>query len=123
MSMLDTAIADFGSVLGFNPGDLENRDHVAIDMDGSGQLHVERRDEHLLVYLAREIDVGVDRLTLYRTALRSVHFENGLPARVQCALHGDSLVFLVRYDADEVSAQSLEATVDILTELHDRSAR
>lgn len=122
MSVLDTAIADFGSILGFEPRDLADRDHVAIAIEGIGELHVERREENLLVYLSREIHVGTDRLELYYSALRAVHFENALPVRVQCALYKDNLVFLARYDADEVSIPSLEASLDLLVDLHDSVA-
>ena len=119
MSMLDAAMADFGTLLGFDPADLTDRAHVAVAIDGIGELHVERRDEMLLVYLARDIEVGRDRLELYRSALREVHFENGLPARVQCALHHDSLIFLALYEADEVGLQALEQSLDLLIELHE----
>ncbi len=119
MSALDTAIGDFGTLLGFDPGDLADREHVAFDIDGLGELHVEKRDETLVIYLARPISVGVDRLQLYRKALRAVHFENRLPARVQCAHHRDNLIFVARHDAHEVTLPTLERTFELLIELHD----
>ena len=116
--MLDTAIAEYGTILGFDPGDFVDRDHVAVAIDGIGELHLERHEEALLVYLSRPIEVGSDRLDLYKRALRAVHFEKGLPARTQCALHHNNLVFLARYEEDEVSLPTLEQSLDLLIELH-----
>ena len=121
MTMLDTAIADFGAILGFDPSDLANRDHVAMDIEGIGELHVERHDETLLVYLSRPIEVGADRLELYKSALRSVHFENGRATRVQCALHDNRIIFLSRSHADEVSVQALEGSLELLIELQEKA--
>ena len=120
MTMLDTATADFGAILGLEPGDLSDRDHLAVDIDGIGQLHVERQQESLLVYLSRPIAVGADRLELYKLAMRLVHFENNLMSRAQCALHADKIIFLSRVDAYEISTQSLEATLELLIDLQDK---
>ena len=118
--MLDSAIADCGTILGFDPSDFADRNHVAVAIEGIGELHLERQDEALLIYLSRAIEVGIDRLSLYRSALRAVHFENGLPARVQCALYHDNLIFLARYEPDEVDLPVLEQSFDLLIELHQR---
>ena len=119
MSALDTAIGDLGTILGFDPAALANRDHVAVSIEGAGTLHAERQDETLLLYLSRPIPVGADRPALYRDALRAVHFEHRLPARVQCALHDNALIFLARFDAHELDMPAIEQGLDLLIDLHD----
>ena len=122
MSMLDTAMSEFGVVVGFEPGDLADRDHVALEIDGIGELHVEKTKEYLIVYLSRPLDVGVEKLKVYRQALRAVHFENSPPASLQVALAGNNLIFLARYAGDECDRQTLEASIEILAEMHDSVA-
>ncbi len=119
MSMLDAAMDDFGTLLGLDAAVFSGREHLAVEIEGAGELHVERRDEALLVYLSRPLEVGVDKLQVYKSALRRVHFENGLDVRVQCGLHGEHLVFLARYDGDELTMQALEHAIEVLINLHD----
>ena len=118
MSMLDNAMSEFGVVVGFEPGDLAGRDHVAMEIEGMGQLHVEKTGDYLVVYLIRPLDVGVEKLRVYRQALRAVHFENSPPAALQVALADDNLIFLARYAGDECDRQTLEASINILADMH-----
>ncbi|MEM9045797.1 MAG: hypothetical protein AAGC81_13995 [Pseudomonadota bacterium] len=122
MSMLDTAMSEFGVVVGFQPDDFAGRDHVAFEIEGIGELHVEKTDEYLIVCLSRPLEVGVDKLSIYRQALRSVHFENSPPASIQVALSGESLIFLARYAGEDCDRQTLEASIEILAEMHDNIA-
>lgn len=122
MSMLDSAMSEFGVVVGFGPDDLAGRDHAAFEIDGIGEVHVERTDEYFIIYLSRPLAVGAEKMKVYRQALRAVHFENSPPASVQCAVYGENLVFLARYNGDQCDRQTLESSIDILSELHDNAA-
>lgn len=122
MSGFEAAIADFSTLLNLDPQALAGRDHVAVDIDGVGECHIEALAEEVLLYLSRPIPVGTDRLALYSAALRSVHFENGLPAQVQCGLSGDQLIFLGREPYEDVSVEALEKLLDTLVGLHEATS-
>lgn len=122
MSIISAALEDLGTRIGIGPGGIAADGHVALKIGDLDEVHLEQQEETLLVYVARTIDVGRDRLELYSAALRAVHFDNRIPVRVQCALHEDKLIFLAQYDDDEVDVPGLERALELLSELHDKVA-
>jgi type III secretion system chaperone SycN len=122
MSQADAAIVELSAVLGLDLTDLADRPHIAVSISGLGELHVERPGEEVLLYLSRPIDVGADRLGVYKQALRAVHFENRLPVPVQCGLHDGALVLVARHAAGEVDRPALEASLELLATLHEKAA-
>ena len=119
MTMIGATIADFGAAMGLDLDEFPEGGHLALAIEEIGQVHFEHQNEQLLIYVSRPIDVALDRFEVYKSALRSVHFENRLPARVQCALHGEDLVLLAQYEQDEVDQPALERALDALADLHD----
>lgn len=121
MSTLSDAVSELCASFGLRPGDLPRGQHTALSIGALGQLHFEEREEELLVYLARDIEVGADRLNVMRAALSATHFHNALPLPVQAALHGDALIFMTRFHDHEVSVQDLERALEVLGGLQDEA--
>lgn len=121
MSALRDTVADLCTGFGLPLHELPGGEHMALSIGASGQLHFEEQDEELLVYLARAIEVGADRLAVMRSALAAVHFHNALPFPVQAALHGDALVFLTRFQFHHLTRQDLERALEVLSQLQDRA--
>jgi len=121
MSALSDTVTELCVSFGLQPGDLPSGSHMALSIDALGQLHFEEREEELLVYLAREIEVGTNRLSVLRAALAAVHFHNALPLPVQAALHGNALVFVTRFQDHEMSLQDLERALEVLGSLQDEA--
>ena len=117
MTMIGAAVTDFGDEIGLPLEDLPEGAHIALSIEGTGQVHFEHRNEQLVIYTARGLDVALDRYEVYKTALRAIHFERRLPVRVQCALHDDALVFATRFDEDEVDPQAIELAIVTLADL------
>lgn len=122
MSLVDSAFEDIGTVMGFESGEFDGLSHVALEIEGVGELHAEHQAEAVIIYLLRVIEVGTDKLDYYKYALRLIHIENGLPYRFQCGLYSERLVFLVRLDNDELGRQSIEQVIELLIGLHEKMA-
>ncbi len=120
MTMIGASVSDFGSGLGLELDELGRGGHVALAIRDVGQVHFEHLNEQLLVYMSRPIDVALDRLGVWKAALRAVHVSQRVPVRVQCSLHGDDLVFLARYEEHEVDRPALERALDVLSDLHQK---
>jgi type III secretion system chaperone SycN len=118
--MISTALDELGARIGLDPSVFAGNGHIALKFGELEEVHFEPREETLVMYVSRAIDVGRDRLELFSAALRAVHYDNRLPARVQCALHEDKLVFLAQYDSDEVDLPELEKALELLSELHSK---
>ena len=117
--MIGAAIADFGDEIGLDLSNVLESGHFALTIGDVGQVHFEHRDEWLTIYLSRPIDVALDRFEVCKSAMRAVHFEQRLPARVQCAMHAEDLVFLAQYEEDEVDQPKLNEAVQMLSDLHE----
>jgi len=121
MSALGEIVTELCAGFGLRAHDLPGGRHTALSITDLGELHLEEEDEELLVYLARDIEVGADRLALLRAALAAVHFHNALPFAVQAALHRDALVYLTRFRAHQVTLQELEHALEVLSGLQDKA--
>lgn len=117
MTLLASAMEELESVLALEKSSAAQQSHVAFDIDGQGQLHAEVLEDSFLLYSARAIDVGEDRATLMKAALREVHVENAKLPGIQAALWKDDLVFLAHLDEEEIDHQILEVFLDLLFEL------
>lgn len=119
MTLLDDAAPALGELLGLEAEALSGRAHVAVAIEGAGDLHLERHGEQLVLSLSRPLAPGADRLTTYRAALRAVHPDALLPRPVQCGLAGEALVFLTKHNPEDSEPTALEATLELLIQLHD----
>ena len=121
MSQLSDAVAELCAGFGLPATALPGGQHVALSVGALGELHFEEQDEELLVYLARDIEVGADRLSVLRAALAAVHFHKALPFPVQAALRGDALIFLARFQDHQMDLQDLERALEVLGTLQDEA--
>ena len=121
MSLSDEVLAEFGRSMGMEGLAWPESGVVVLDFANRGVLYLEDRDETLLIYLSRDIDMRDGKLKFLSTALRLCHYRQGLPYVVQVGLRGESsLVFLVRLSAYELTLPELERVLEVLSDLHDR---
>lgn len=119
--MIAEAVSALCASFGLDADRLPKKDHVALDIEDFGQLHIENRGEELLLYLRRPIDVGADKHSIYSHALEIIHHDRLPPFPVQVAAKDGALVFLARFDEQAVDVSALEQAVETLGELHDRA--
>ncbi len=89
---------------------------LVLRFERSGELHIERSNDGILIYLAREVP-GY-RHGVAAAALRAVHPDRGLPFVVKAAFRGeDTLVFLARIPEERVDLPTLDAIMQLLRRL------
>lgn len=121
MSAITDAVAELCGSFGMNPARIDMEGHLALSIQGVGEVHFEDGGEELMVCLARNVEVDEDRLDVQRNALEAVHLHHVLPMPVQAAMHGDRLVFLARIDAHELNLPVLQRAIEVLGGLQDRA--
>ena len=116
--MVSPSVAEFcQATFGIELNDADAREHIALSIADLGRLHFEDHGGELLIYLARDVVPGDDRLRLQRGALRAVHEQHVGAQPVQVGMRGNELVFVARLDAREAARNDLEDTVELLAEL------
>ena len=121
MAMLDAALDDFAREIGLDAAPLTEDGRMALAIDGLGEAHFEKRDDRLVVYLARAIAVGADRLEIFRRALRACHFERTPEPPVACGLHGDRLLVLATLEEGAADGRAVSAALEVLAALQDEA--
>lgn len=121
MNWIHDVLRDFGRSMGIAGLGFDGNTVAGLAFERRGALFVERVDNAVLVYLARQT-LSHDS-TWPERALRLTHYREGHPLPIQVGLSGDdTLVFLARLEERAFSLPALEQTVTLLTELHDRIA-
>ena len=121
MSAIADSMGELIASMGLDPGRVRLDGHLALSVEGLGDLHFEEAEDELLMYLAREIQVDEDALDVQRKAMSLVHFHNVLPFPVQVARLEESLVMLTRIQAHDIDLPRLQRAVDLLGELQDKA--
>ncbi|MEM9840701.1 MAG: hypothetical protein AAF830_16325 [Pseudomonadota bacterium] len=121
MSAMTAALDAVAACFQLSPPRTRDSDHLALSIDGVGRLHLERNGENVLLYLAKDIDVGADRAAVQTRALDAVHFHRRHSRDVQVASRGDALVFITRLESSEIDLHAMEATIDLLSRLHEEA--
>jgi type III secretion system chaperone SycN len=112
----ETAVHDLCAAIGVGPRALP----LVLHLERSGEMHMEAREDSLVVYLARQVPEF--REGVAAAALRAVHPDRGLPFRVKAAFRAvDTLVFLMRIPEDQVDLPTLDAAMRLLTRLADEA--
>ena len=121
MNATSEVLTEFGRSLGLAGFRWPDAGMAAFEFDVRGTLYLEERDETLLIYLTRNLDLRHCGPDLFKTALRLCHYRHQWPYTVQVGLRGESqLVFLARLPAREVTLPALEQALELLTRLHER---
>ena len=105
------------ATFGIDLADGAARDHITLAINEVGALHFEDRGDELLIYLARDIAAGEDRLRIQRAALSAVHHQNATPWPVQAGWRDQALIFLTRLPAREAVFTDLEGAIELLAAL------
>lgn len=119
MTWAASIIAEFGRSIGIDDltPDEEAGGAVQMAFGADGLLCLEPTEDHLLVYLAREIPEH--DLAIKVRALRAVRPDKPWAWPVQVGTRGPGrLLFLVRLPQRDASLSALEQVLDILVRLH-----
>jgi type III secretion system chaperone SycN len=112
----ETAVQDLCAAIGVAPRPLP----LVLRFERSGEVHIERGEDSLVIYLARHVPAY--RSGVAAAALRAVHPDRGLPFRVKAAFRGEeTLVLLVRIAEAQADLPVLDAVVKLLTRLADEA--
>lgn len=123
MNAASEALTAFGRSLGLRDFRWPESGIAAFAFAARGTLYLEERDETLLVYLVRTVDLRQSSPELLKTTLRLCHYRQQWPYVVQAGLQDEArLVFLARLPAREVTLPDLEQVLELLTRLHERCA-
>ncbi|MCP5306248.1 MAG: CesT family type III secretion system chaperone [Chromatiaceae bacterium] len=121
MNTNQEVVAELGRSLGIEGLAMPEGRPLALRFDRRGSLYVEDRDEILLVYLARDIDLGADRAAVLEKALGLCHYSQGLAYPVHPGLRAErTLVFLVRLPSEQVTLPEIERVLELLSDLHEK---
>ena len=120
MRWVDEALNEFGRGMGFENLSFNEQSVVALDFERAGRFFVERADDRIVVYLARDQDLAAEGLPA--RALGLCHYDQGLPFVINVAFRGDDLVFLATISAEEFSLPTLERAFETLKQLHEKAA-
>ena len=117
MNWVEDTIRDFGRGMGVENLSFNNEGFLCLDIETLGSLFIERIEEAVIVYLAREIPQHVTGIL--GKALALCHYREGLPFAVNAAFREENLlIFSVRLSENEVSLPVLERAVDLIMEQH-----
>lgn len=112
----DAAVRDLCAAVGVRASPLP----LVLRFERSGNLHIERRNNDIIVYLARSAPAY--RTGIAAAALRAIHPDRGLPFPVRVAFHGaDTLVLLCRLPEVEVDLPTLDSIMQLLCRLADQA--
>jgi type III secretion system chaperone SycN len=119
MTWMDDTISEFGRSMGLTNLAFDQEGLICLDFESLGTLFLEKADEYMLIYLARE--VPPHETGILGRALALCHFRHNLPFAVNTAFGADDrLFFLVRLVENDVSLPILEKSIDLLSQLHSR---
>jgi len=119
VNWIEDTLRRFGKNMGLG-GLSFNEDGVCcLEMERTGELYIEQREEDVFVYLARQ--VPYPEASLLRKALGLVHFRNGYPLPVAAGVKGDDrLIFVTWVDGRDFSLPVLEDAFRLLKNLFAR---
>lgn len=121
MSWIDETIKDFGRGMGMEGLALNEQGMLCLSFETRGNLYLEKTENGLLLYLAR--DIPDHHPEILEKAFRLCHFREELPLDVHPGFgNPSSLVFLVRIDEPDFSLPRLEEGFNLLMEMHDKAA-
>jgi len=114
--MSDTAaIAEFCRSVGIPVTDLP----LALELERSGRLHVERTGDAVTISLVRPMPLHKNGAAA--AAMSAVHPDRGLPLLVRTAFLGeDQLVLLARISQPDLDLPLINTTISLLTSLADQ---
>lgn len=120
--MIDHEIAEFGRRMGMPGLTFPSSGIIALDVEGLGRLHIERKDDEdeVLVYITRTLP-SYDK-EAPRRVLELCDYRQGLPFVLAGGVYDDRLMLLVRLPQREFTAGVLEADIRILESLVRRAA-
>ncbi len=120
--MIDHEIAEFGRRMGISGLAFPPSGIIALDVEGFGRLHIERRDDEaeVLVYVTRPLPAH-DR-EAPRRILELCDYRKGLPLVLTGGVYDDRLMLLIRLPQQEFTAGLLEADIRILGDLVRKAA-
>lgn len=122
MDWVDETVAAFGQSMGLQHLAFNDHGVVSLTIEGTGVLNLERRDETVLLYLARSFDALASGRA--RRALALAHHREGHPFPLTAGLKGtDALVFLLRIPERAFSLDTLHGGLRHLERLHHDVAR
>ncbi len=118
---IDSALNEFGQNLGFKELAFDAAGLVHIDFEHKGAFFIEKKEEHMLVYLMRPVDTFAS-LAIMKSILTACHYKKNLPFHVQVAMtEDDSLVLSIFAHPEEFTASGIASMLDLLARLHDQA--
>lgn len=121
MTWVDDTLRTFGQSMNLDPLNFNERGVICLDIEHTGRLYLEREEEHILIYLTRNVPPYAHGV--YAKALSLCHFKESLPYDVHAGKREDHLVFLIRMPATAFSPPNLERALALLKDLHDKTAQ
>ncbi|CAM2065495.1 CesT family type III secretion system chaperone [Sulfidibacter corallicola] len=121
MTWVEDTLRTFGESIQLGELTFNDQGVVCLEIEKMGTLYLEQAPGTVLVYLSREMPPYESGYPA--KALAACHFREALPIAVTAAMRGDNhLVFVAQIPEVEFSPPTLDRTLEILAQLHDKAA-
>lgn len=121
MSNIDATIEDFGNSMGMSQLSFGDKNFIHLSIENTGELFLERDNEHLIVYLVRTLDFP--SLKHFAQALELSHFTFPEPLAITPGLHQDNqLAFITHFNEETATLPNIHTAINILKKAQDRIA-
>jgi type III secretion system chaperone SycN len=122
MTWVDDVVSEFGRSMGFPRLQFDDKGVVSLKFERLGTVVLEKLDETVLIYMARELSPQDTEAA--RRALALCHYKEQPPFPLQAALHRDQeLVFGLRIPARDFQLPTLERAVSYLDHVHQQAVK
>jgi len=115
--MIDAVINQFGDTMGIKELALNEEGILQLSFENAGELFLEKADNDILMYLLKKVEYT--SANLFWSALSLCYGQESYPFKVNPICSRDNHIgFCIRHSENSFTLQSINQSIEFLTELH-----
>ena len=118
MDWRDNVVSELGEGMGISGLNFGDTGVVCLQIEGSGSIYMERKDNGVLMYLAREMD-RYNALPIVEQVLAACHYKKSFPYSLQAGLLENQLFIGLFMGDNDFNRPSVERAMQILLDKAD----
>ncbi len=118
MDWRNNVVSELGEGMGISGLDFGDTGVVCLQIEGSGSLYMELKENGVLMYLAREMD-RYNALPTLELALAACHYKKSFPFPLQIGLQENHLFISLFMNDNDFSRPGVESAIQILLDKAD----